>query len=47
MKRYVHSGRVVLHLNIGLEAEWIMKGGAEKVALNSRKLRSLDDPVFR
>ena len=42
-----YRSRVAQHLNIGLEAVRIMKSGAEKGTLHSRKLRSLDDPVFR
>ena len=42
-----YRSRVAQHLNIGLEAMRIMKAGAESGTLHSRKLRSLDDPVFR
>jgi len=42
-----YRSRVAQHLNIGLEAMRIMKTGAENGTLHSRKLRSLDDPVFR
>ncbi|GGX73568.1 AMP nucleosidase [Litorimonas cladophorae] len=42
-----YRSRVAQHLNIGLEAMRIMKNGAETGTLHSRKLRSLDDPVFR
>lgn len=42
-----YRSRVAQHLNIGLEAMRILKGAAETGTLHSRKLRSLDDPVFR
>jgi len=42
-----YRSRVAQHLNIGLEAMQILKGAAESGTLHSRKLRSLDDPVFR
>jgi AMP nucleosidase len=42
-----YRSRVAQHLNIGLEAMRILKTGAENGTLHSRKLRSLDDPVFR
>ena len=42
-----YRSRVAQHLNIGLEAMRIMRTGAENGTLHSRKLRSLDDPVFR
>jgi AMP nucleosidase len=42
-----YRSRVAQHLNIGLEAMSIMKNAAESGTLHSRKLRSLDDPVFR
>lgn len=42
-----YRSRVAQHLNIGLETMEILKAGAESGTLHSRKLRSLDDPVFR
>ena len=42
-----YRSRVAQHLNIGLEAMSILKGEAQSGTLHSRKLRSLDDPVFR
>lgn len=42
-----YRSRVAQHLNIGLEAMSIMKDAAQSGTLHSRKLRSLDDPVFR
>lgn len=42
-----YRSRVAQHLNIGLEAMSILKDAAESGTLHSRKLRSLDDPVFR
>ena len=42
-----YRSRVAQHLNIGLEAVNIMKDAADTGTLHSRKLRSLDDPVFR
>jgi len=42
-----YRSRVAQHLNIGLEAMRILKDAAESGTLHSRKLRSLDDPVFR
>ncbi|WP_371398362.1 AMP nucleosidase [Fretibacter rubidus] len=42
-----YRSRVAQHLNIGLEAMSILKSAAETGTLHSRKLRSLDDPVFR
>ena len=42
-----YRSRVAQHLNIGLEAMRILKGAAESGTLHSRKLRSIDDPVFR
>ncbi len=42
-----YRSRIAQHLNIGLEAMSIMKGAAQTGTLHSRKLRSLDDPVFR
>lgn len=42
-----YRSRVAQHLIIGMEAMSIMKGAAESGQLHSRKLRSLDDPVFR
>lgn len=42
-----YRSRVAQHLNIGLEAMSILKEAAENGTLHSRKLRSIDDPVFR
>ena len=42
-----YRSRVAQHLNIGLHAVSIMKDAAKTGTLHSRKLRSLDDPVFR
>ena len=42
-----YRSRVSQHLNIGIEAMSIMKQAAQTGTLHSRKLRSLDDPVFR
>lgn len=42
-----YRSRVAQHLIIGMEAMSIMKDAAESGQLHSRKLRSLDDPVFR
>jgi len=42
-----YRSRVAQHLNIGLEAMSILKDAAQSGTLHSRKLRSLDDPVFR
>ena len=42
-----YRSRVAQHLNIGLEAMRILQSAAESGTLHSRKLRSLDDPVFR
>jgi len=42
-----YRSRVAQHLNIGLEAMSLLKDAAQSGTLHSRKLRSLDDPVFR
>jgi len=42
-----YRSRVAQHLNIGLETMSILKDAAQTGTLHSRKLRSLDDPVFR
>lgn len=42
-----YRSRVAQHLDIGLEAMSILKDAAKTGTLHSRKLRSLDDPVFR
>jgi len=42
-----YRSRVAQHLNIGLETMLILKEAAQTGTLHSRKLRSLDDPVFR
>ena len=42
-----YRSRIAQHLNIGLEAMSIMKDASQTGTLHSRKLRSLDDPVFR
>ncbi len=42
-----YRSRVAQHLNIGLETMSILKEAAQTGTLHSRKLRSLDDPVFR
>lgn len=42
-----YRSRIAQHLNIGLEAMSILKDAAQSGTLHSRKLRSLDDPVFR
>lgn len=42
-----YRARVAQHLNIGLETMRILQDAAQLGTLHSRKLRSLDDPVFR
>jgi len=42
-----YRARVAQHLNIGLETMRILQDAAQSGTLHSRKLRSLDDPVFR
>ncbi|WP_418153115.1 AMP nucleosidase [Litorimonas sp. RW-G-Af-16] len=42
-----YRARVAQHLKIGLETMAILKDAANSGTLHSRKLRSLDDPVFR
>ena len=42
-----YRARIAQHLNIGLDAMAILKDAADTGTLHSRKLRSLDDPVFR
>ncbi len=42
-----YRSRIAQHLNIGLEAMSILQDAAQSGTLHSRKLRSLDDPVFR
>lgn len=42
-----YRSRVAQHLNVGIEAMRIMNDSATSGTLHSRKLRSLDDPVFR
>lgn len=42
-----YRARVAQHLNIGLETMRILQSAAQSGTLHSRKLRSLDDPVFR
>ncbi len=42
-----YRSRIAQHLTIGLEAMSILKEAAQTGTLHSRKLRSLDDPVFR
>lgn len=42
-----YRSRVAQHLTIGVQAMSILKEAAESGTLHSRKLRSLDDPVFR
>ncbi|WP_156811947.1 AMP nucleosidase [Robiginitomaculum antarcticum] len=42
-----YRSRIAQHLNIGLKTMSILKNAAQSGTLHSRKLRSLDDPVFR
>lgn len=42
-----YRSRVAQHLKIGLKAMSILQTAARSETLHSRKLRSLDDPVFR